>query len=82
MGGGEGEAEGALRALERERARGLSAEERRLAEEDLEMLRGLGDPKVDREVVEIEGLLDELGVNGHQTVGNVVQFDALDFLSR
>jgi hypothetical protein len=68
--------------LERERTRGLSAEEKRLAEEDLETLRGLADPKVDRELVEIEGLLAELGVSGPEMLKDVVPFDAVDFVSR
>ncbi|KAK4123925.1 hypothetical protein N657DRAFT_433983 [Parathielavia appendiculata] len=66
-------------ALEQEWVKGLSVEERRTAEEDLQMLRGLGDPDVDREIDEVEGLLAELG--SHEPVGNVVPFDAVNFVS-
>jgi hypothetical protein len=68
-----------LEALERERGRGLSVEERRAAERDIEMLRGLGDPKVDRELDEIEGLMGELG--GHDGFSVLEQFDPEDFVS-
>jgi hypothetical protein len=66
--------------LERERGRGLSEEERRRAEEDMEMLRQLGDPKVDRELEEIERLIAGLGVDG--TAPETVPFDAVDFVTR
>lgn len=53
---------GALRALEVERARRLSVDERRVVEEDLEVLRKVGDPKVDEEVEGIQTLVDAIGV--------------------
>ncbi|KAK3391769.1 zeta toxin-domain-containing protein [Sordaria brevicollis] len=53
---------GALRALEVERARKLSEEEKRVVEEDLEVLRKVGDPKVDEEVEGIQRLVDAIGV--------------------
>ncbi|EGZ71831.1 hypothetical protein NEUTE2DRAFT_157949 [Neurospora tetrasperma FGSC 2509] len=53
---------GALKALEIERARKLSVEERRIVEEDVEVLRKLGDPKVDREIEDIQTLVDGIGV--------------------
>jgi hypothetical protein len=73
---------GALRALERERARGLSEEERMVVEADLQMLRGLGNPKVDKEIAEIEGLLAELGVGDDAAYPEVVPLDAHDFIWR
>jgi hypothetical protein len=73
---------GALRALERERARGLSEEEKKVVEADLQMLRGLGNPKVDKEVAEIEGLLAELKVGDGAAYSDVVPLDAHDFIWR
>lgn len=52
---------GAAAALEVERGRALTREEREVAERDVEELRGLGDPGVDKQLEEIRGLLDGLG---------------------
>ena len=71
---------GALGALERERGRALSAEERRAAEVDVEMLRGLGNPKVDAEIEEIEALMAGLGTEDGEAGGSV-PFDAVEFVS-
>jgi hypothetical protein len=73
---------GALRALERERARGLSEDEKKVVEADLQMLRGLGNPKVDKEVAEIEGLLAGLKVGDDAAYPDVVPLDAHDFIWR
>lgn len=74
---------GALRALETERARGLSGEERKAAEADIQMLRALGDPKVDKELEEIEALLAELGTgDADAAYPDFVPLDAHDFVWR
>ncbi|KAK0753067.1 zeta toxin-domain-containing protein [Schizothecium vesticola] len=52
---------GAAAALEVERKRALTGEEREVAERDMEELRRLGDPGVDAQLQEIQGLLDGLG---------------------
>lgn len=52
---------GAAGALEVERGRALTREEREVAERDVEELRRLGDPGVDEQLEEIKGLLDGLG---------------------
>ncbi|AEO57419.1 hypothetical protein MYCTH_2060907 [Thermothelomyces thermophilus ATCC 42464] len=69
----------ALAALRRERARGLTDEERKTAEEGIRMLKSLGDPKADREVEEIEELMAGLGI-GDRTVSEMMPFDAADFV--
>ncbi|KAK4250555.1 zeta toxin-domain-containing protein [Corynascus novoguineensis] len=71
----------ALRALERERTRALTEEERRTATEDIRMLKGLKDPKVDKEVEEIEKLMAGLGT-GDGMVLETVPFDAFEFVKR
>ncbi|KAK4151758.1 zeta toxin-domain-containing protein [Chaetomidium leptoderma] len=77
----EGEA-GALSALERERARPLTAEERRAAEADMAMLRAMGEPAVDRELEEIERLMDGLGTADDKTAPDMAPFDAPEFVSK
>lgn len=72
---------GALKALRRERARGLSPEERRAAEADIAMLRGLQNPKVDREIEEIQALMAGLGTV-EDGAADVTPFDAAEFVSR
>ncbi|KAK3333548.1 zeta toxin-domain-containing protein [Cercophora scortea] len=49
--------DGVVDVLERERRRGLSAEERAVARRDVAALRALGDGRVDELVGEVEGLL-------------------------
>ena len=71
---------GALGALERERGRALSAEERRAAEVDVGMLRGLRNPKVDEEIEEIGALMAGLGTEDG-TADGAVPFDAVGFVS-
>lgn len=80
---GRGQRGGALlAALEAERRRGLSAEERRMAEEDLELLREIGDPGVDREIEEVERLLAGLGGGGLEgALSDVKLLDATEFVS-
>ncbi|AEO69616.1 uncharacterized protein THITE_2120268 [Thermothielavioides terrestris NRRL 8126] len=79
MRGGEGG--GALRALEAERERPLSVEERRAAGEDIAALRSLGDPEVDRELDEIEALIAALGVEEQRAPAAATLFDAEAFVS-
>ncbi|KAK3692424.1 zeta toxin-domain-containing protein [Podospora appendiculata] len=55
--------------LERERRRGLSAEERAMARRDVEALRALGDEKVDELVGEVEGLLEGVGEDEDEDEG-------------
>ncbi|KAL2181970.1 zeta toxin-domain-containing protein [Thermothelomyces heterothallicus CBS 202.75] len=69
----------ALGALRRERARALTDEERKTAEEGIRMLKSLGDPKADREVEGIEELMAGLGI-GDRTVSEMMPFDAADFV--
>ncbi|KAL2170193.1 hypothetical protein VTG60DRAFT_5145 [Thermothelomyces hinnuleus] len=69
----------ALGALRRERAKALTDEERKTAEEGIRMLKSLGDPKADREVEEIEELMAGLGI-GDGTVPEMMSFDAADFV--
>ncbi|KAK4242405.1 hypothetical protein C8A03DRAFT_40221 [Achaetomium macrosporum] len=76
-----GEAGGALRALEAERTRGLSVGERKAAEEDIAMLKGLGEPGVMKQAEEIQGLIDELGIWEDGASPDMVQFDVEDFVS-
>ncbi|KAK3301587.1 zeta toxin-domain-containing protein [Chaetomium strumarium] len=72
---------GALRALEAERTRALSAEERKAAEEDIELLKRLGDARVMmKEVDEIQGLIDELGTTEDAALHDMGQFNAEDFV--
>jgi hypothetical protein len=71
---------GALQALEAERIRPLSVEERNVAEADIEMLKGLGDARVMKDVEEIQGLVDELGVLEDATLRDTRQFDVEDFV--
>ncbi|GAB1320792.1 Zeta toxin domain-containing protein [Madurella fahalii] len=72
---------GALEALELERARGLSVEEKKAAEEDLDMLRAIGDPKIDREVEEIEKLMAGLGTGFDRVFPDLKPLDVQDFVS-
>ena len=77
-----GRAGAAAEALEAERARPLSAEERAAAEGDIAMLRGLGDPKLNTEVDELERLVEELGVAAHEGADSAPKlFDPDDFVS-
>ncbi|CCC12017.1 unnamed protein product [Sordaria macrospora k-hell] len=71
---------GALRALEIERARKLSEEEKRIVEEDLEVLRRVGDPKVDEEVEAIQTLVDGIGVGFLGTFSDLEPLDADEFV--
>lgn len=71
----------ALRALERERTRALTEEERRTATEDIRMLKALRDPKVNKEVEEIEKLMAGLET-GDRMVLETVPFDAFQFVKR
>lgn len=71
---------GALKALEIERARTLSVEERRIVEEDVEVLRKLGDPKVDLEIEDIQTLVDGMGVGFAGTFPPLKPFDADKFI--
>lgn len=71
---------GALKALEIERARKLSEEERRILEEDLEVLRKLGDPKVDQELEAIQTLVDGIGVGFTGTFPELEPLDADEFV--
>ncbi|KAL2255605.1 hypothetical protein VTK26DRAFT_3025 [Humicola hyalothermophila] len=72
---------GALEALEAERQRALSAEEKRAAEEDIKMLRSLGDPEVDKELDEIERLIAGLGGGQDGVVSDLELFDVDAFVS-
>lgn len=71
---------GALRALEIERARKLSEEEKRIVEEDLEVLRRVGDPKVDEEVEAIQTLVDGIGVGFLGIFSDLEPLDADEFV--
>ncbi|KAK3954124.1 zeta toxin-domain-containing protein [Pseudoneurospora amorphoporcata] len=71
---------GALKTLEIERARKLSEEERRIVEEDLEVLRKLGDPKVDEEIEAIQTLVDGIGVGFSETFPELEPLDADEFV--
>jgi hypothetical protein len=71
----------ALEALEMERARGLSREEEAAAEEDLRVLRGLGDPKVDRELDEIERLMAGLPGRQEGVFPDLKPLDVQDFVA-
>ncbi|KAK4146390.1 uncharacterized protein C8A04DRAFT_35093 [Dichotomopilus funicola] len=68
------------RALEREQARPLSRADRKTAAADIAMLRALGGPGVDKEVDDIEGLLEELGEET-ETETEAKMFDAAAFVS-
>ncbi|KXX79009.1 Replicase polyprotein [Madurella mycetomatis] len=71
----------ALEALELERARELSVEEKNVAEEDLDMLRAIGDPKIDKELEEIEKLVAGLGAGADRIFPNPKLLDLQDFIS-
>ncbi|KAK1750680.1 zeta toxin-domain-containing protein [Echria macrotheca] len=70
---------GAARALEVERTRKLTEDEERMAREDIEQLRKLGDEKVDRQLVEIEALMGRLDGKGMDTT-TLEPLRAVDFV--
>ncbi|KAH6841115.1 hypothetical protein B0I37DRAFT_419087 [Chaetomium sp. MPI-CAGE-AT-0009] len=72
---------GALKALEREWGRALTDEERRTLEDDIDMLKSLGKPEVDREIEEIQKLIAGLGATGG-AMPDTVPFDPVDFVHR
>ncbi|KAK3357214.1 zeta toxin-domain-containing protein [Lasiosphaeria hispida] len=78
-GGWRGDA-GALRALEMERVRGLSGDEGSTAREDIDELRKLGDPRVDAEIREIEGLIEKLGVGHDEQLPALEPLHATEFI--
>ena len=73
---------GAESALETERRRPLTGVELRVAEGDLEMLEGLGDPEVGSQVEEIRGLIARLGADRADgpEFPVLMPLDAIDFV--
>ena len=71
---------GALKALKTECARKLSEEERRVMEEDLEVLKKLGDPKVDQEIEAIQALVSSIGNRFTGTFSELEPLDVDEFV--
>jgi len=74
---------GAYRSVQAERFRDLSADEKMVALQDIEELRGLQDPTVDDEIAEIESFLAalEAGHHGHGPFPPLELLDADEFIA-